>query len=149
MSIQPDTPSEVAHLVEVYHRHGIHRRDEDFWAWERVHEIVNGPDAERAFTLVLALVRSAGDDRLEHVGAGAVEDMVEHHSAVLIDQIEAEARRDPRFREALGSIWLVAEDIAPPILARLQEVTGGTILVATQAELDAVEREYEREHFDP
>jgi hypothetical protein len=96
--------------------------------------------------LVLALVRTAPDDRLEHVGAGPVEDLVEKHAAALIDRIEAEARRDPRFREALGSIWLVAEDISAPILARLQDVTGGTILVATQAELDEAERRYWEEN---
>jgi hypothetical protein len=142
MSPELETPAEIAHLVEVYHRHGIHRRDEDFWAWERVSDIVRGPNVERAFALVLALVRAAPDDRLEHVGAGPVEDLVQHHSATLIDKIEAEARRDPRFREALGSIWLVAEEVSPLVLARLQEVTGGTILVATEAELDAAERRY-------
>lgn len=148
MSPQPDTPSEFVHLVEVYHRYGIHDRKEDFWAWERVQDIIRGADAQQAFALVVALVRSAGDDRLEHVGAGPVEDLVQQHSAALIDELETEARRDPRFREALGSIWLVAEDISPPILARLQEVSGGTILVATQAELDEVAREYDRKHFD-
>ena len=149
MNLEPETPSEFADLVEVYHRNAIHGRKEDFWAWERVHDIIRGADAQQAFTLVVALVRSAGDDRLEHIGAGPVEDLVEWHAAALIDQLEAEAHRDPRFREALGSIWLVAEDIAPPLLARLQTVTGGTILVATQADLDAVAEEYARKHLDP
>src|SRR5687768_11985937 len=149
MSAQDDTPSELAHLVEVYHRHGLQRRDEDFWAWQRVHDIVNGPDPEHAFALVLALVAAAPDHRLEHVGAGAVEDIVETHAPVLIDRFEIEARRDPRFREALGSIWLVAEEIDPLILARLQDVTGGTILVATQAELDEAERRYFEENPSP
>ena len=141
MNIQPDAPSEIADLVEVYHRHGIHRRDEDFWAWKQVHDIVNGPDAERAYTLVLALVAAAPDERLEHVGAGAVEDMVEKHGPVLIDRIEAQARRDPRFTDALASIWLVIDDIDPDILGRLQVVTGGRIDVTTQAEIDAAARE--------
>jgi hypothetical protein len=43
ISAHAETPSELGHLVEVYHRHGIHRRAEDFWAWERVHEIVTVP----------------------------------------------------------------------------------------------------------
>ena len=143
MSTQPDARSEIADLVEVYHRHGIYRRDEDFWAWQEVHAIVNGPDAERAYTLVLALVHAAPDERLEHVGAGAVEDMVEKHAAVLIDRIEAQAWRDARFREALGSIWLVTDDTDPAVLARLQAATDGRIEVTTQAEIDAVAKEYE------
>jgi uncharacterized protein DUF6869 len=149
MKLERDTPSEFADLIEVYHRHGIHDRKEDFWAWERVHDIARGADAQRAFRLVVGLVRAAPDDRLEHLGAGPVEDLVQHHSAALIDQLEAEARSDPRFREALGSIWLVAEDISPPILARLQNATGGTILVATQAELDQVAKEFEGEELRP
>ena len=146
MSAQAETPSEFTDLVEVYHRHGLQRRDEDFWAWERVHDIVNGPDPERAYALVLALIAAAPDHRLEHVGAGAVEDMVENHATVLIDRIEAEAKRDPRFREALGSIWLVADEIDPLLLARLQTATGGTILVATQAEIDESARRYYEEN---
>jgi hypothetical protein len=143
MSPLSETPEEIAHLLEVYHRHGRDGRDEDFWAWDRVHDIVRGTDPQRAYDLVRELVRTAPDDRLEHVGAGPVEELVMHHSASLIDQIEAEAQLNPRFCEALASIWLVAEDILAPVLARLQAVTGGRILVATQAEIDAVAGEYD------
>jgi hypothetical protein len=143
MSTQPEMPGDLAHLLEVYHRYGRDGRDEDFWAWERVDEIVAGEDAQRGYDLVRQLVRSAPDDRLEHIGAGPLETLVMNHSATLIDQLEAEAQVDPRFREALASIWLVVEDILAPVLARLQAVTEGRILVATQAEIDATAPEYE------
>jgi hypothetical protein len=142
MTRRPETPDELARLVDVYHRHSTLRRDQDFWACERVHEIVADADAERAFRLVLELVRSAADHHLQAVGAGAVEKLVKRHAAALIDQIEAEARRDARLREALGSVWLVAEDVPAHVLARLQEASGGTILVSTRAELDAEQRAY-------
>lgn len=140
MTRRAETPDELARLVDVYHRHATERRDEHFWACERVHEIVAGADADRAFQLVLALVRSAADHRLDAVGAGPVERMVQRHGAALIDRIEDEARSNARFREALGSVWLVEENVPAPVLARLQEVTEGTILVSTRAELDAEQR---------
>ena len=140
MTRRPETPDELARLVDVYHRYATQRGDENYWACERVHEIVAGADADSAFQLVLALVRSAADHRLAAIGAGPVEKMVQRHGAALIDQIEDEARSDARFREALGSIWLVEENVPAPVLARLQEVTEGSILVSTRAELDAEQR---------
>jgi hypothetical protein len=82
-------------------------------------------------------VRTAPDELLEYIGAGPVEDLVNRHGAALIEKIEDEAKRDPRFREALASIWLVADDINHDVLSRLQAVTGNQILVASQAEIDA------------
>jgi hypothetical protein len=124
-------------LVTVYHRHGATHDDADFWAWERVDDIIRGPAAERAWELVSTLVRTAPDELLEYIGAGPVEDLVNRHGAALIEKIEDEAKRDPRFREALASIWLVADDINHDVLSRLQAVTGNQILVASQAEIDA------------
>jgi hypothetical protein len=149
MSTQPETPGELAGLVEAYQRHIRHGGDDEFWAWERVHDIVADPDANRAYDLVLKLVCSAPDNQLGRVGAGPVEKLVRYHSSALIDQIESEARTDPRFCEALASIWLVADDIVPSVLARLQAVTNGRILVATQAEIDATAREYEERDAAP
>jgi hypothetical protein len=74
---------------------------------------------------------------LEYVGAGPVEDLVCTHGATLVDSIAVEATRDPRFCEALASIWLIVEEIPEAVLSRLQAVTNGRILVATQAEIDA------------
>ena len=131
-------------LIEAYHRHGAHKRDEDFWAWEAAGDIARGQDAERAWELVIALIRSAPDDRLTFVGAGTLEDLVSTHAANLIDRIVAEAEHDPRFREALASIWLVVEDVPPMALQRLQTVTGNRILIATQAEIEEAGAEAER-----
>ena len=127
----------ILELADAYHRYGETNADGDFWAWQRVEDIVCGPVAEEAWELVVTLIRTAPDERLEYIGAGPVEDLVNRHGAALIDSIEGEAKRDPRFREALASIWLVSDDILPNVLSRLQAVTGGQIHVATQAEIDA------------
>jgi hypothetical protein len=137
MTEPQEDPTDIADLVEVYHRYGAEHHAEDFWAWDRVKQIVCSADAERAWQLVQAIVRSAPDNRLEYVGAGPVEDLVVYHGRALIDWIVGEASRDSRFQTALASIWLVEEDIASDVLRRLQQATGGRILVATQAEIDA------------
>ena len=137
MTRQPDGDIPITDLAIAYHRYGETRSDADFWAWERVTEIVRGPTAERAWEMVVALVRSASDEGLEYVGAGPVEDLVCIHGAALIDWIDGEARRDPRFRETLASVWLMVEEIPEAVLARLQAATDGQIRVATQAEIDA------------
>ena len=133
----------VATLVRYY----AQKHDGDFWAWMTASDIVSGSDPERAFSLVQALVRAAPDDQLETIGAGEVEVLVTTHVAALIDSLESEARRDPRFCEALASIWLIADNIPPDALRRLQAVTGNRILVATQAELDA-SRSSDSEQFE-
>lgn len=137
MTRQPNPSPSISDLAAAYHRYGATRADADFWAWERVTEIVRGPAAELAWELVTSLVRSTVDERLEYVGAGPVEDLVCIHGVTLIDWIEGESRRDPRFREALASIWLVAEEIPHDVLSRLQAATDGQIRVTTQGAVDA------------
>jgi hypothetical protein len=126
-------------LIDTYVRHAILGQPEDFWAWEDVYEIVHGPDGGAAFRLVVDLVRAVPDDRLEHVGAGPVEDLVVNFGPQLIEQIVVAAGKDPRFRKALASVWLVVEDLPEKVLERLQEATGGQIATSRQAELEAVE----------
>ena len=142
------SPTESEHLVAIYHRYGREGEDTDFWAYDRVGEIVQGSDSARAWELVLALVRTADDDRLDYVGAGPVEDLVNRHGSTLVDSIVAEARRDSRFRQALASIWLVQEDVQPEVLRRLRDATHGKILVATQAEIDAANPKVDRKPLD-
>jgi len=137
MTRQPKRDIPISELATAYHRYGETRSDADFLAWERVTEIIRGPTAEKAWEIVVALVRSASDAQLEYIGAGPVEDLVCTHGATLIDSIAAEAKRDPRFCEAVASIWLVAEEIPEAVLAKLQAVTNGQMRVATQAEIDA------------
>jgi hypothetical protein len=143
MTGQPKSP-DLRTLVDTYVRHAVARRDEDFWAWDAVGDVVRGEDPERAFSIVQELVRAVPDHQLEYVGAGPVEELVTHHSAALVAWLEGEARRDPRFREALASVWLIADHIRPDVLARLQAATGNRIRVATQAELDAAREEHDR-----
>jgi len=131
-----DQPT-TAQLATAFLQHAATNADEDFWAYDRVGEIVRGPDAQAAWEICVGLVRAAPDEQLGYIGAGPIEDLVCRHGAALIEWLEGEAKRDSRFREALASIWLVADDIPREVLLRLQESTGGRILVHTRAEIDA------------
>ncbi|HEX8670645.1 MAG TPA: hypothetical protein VF710_02100 [Longimicrobium sp.] len=88
--------------------------------------IWNGP-AQTAWRLVLELLRTAPDDDLGFYAAGPLEDLVRLHGAELIDELEAEARRDSRFRWALGCIWLSHGELPPDVLARVVHASGNQI----------------------
>ena len=114
-------------LITAYLRHIAENTDDDFWAWEAVGEMSRAPNAEDAWDLVVALVRRAPEDQLGRVGAGPLEDMVDTHGSALVEWIEGESRRDPRFKEALSRIWLTRGTVPAPVEARIVAASGGRI----------------------
>ena len=88
--------------------------------------IWDGP-ARTAWHLVLELLRTAPDDELGFYAAGPLEDLVRLHGAEIIGEIEAEARRDSRFRWALGCIWLSHGELPADVLARVVRASGDEI----------------------
>ena len=114
-------------LITAYLRHLAERTDADFWAWEAVGEIARGPSAEAAWDLVVELVRRAPDEALGQIAAGPIEDMINVHGPALVEWIEGESQRDPRFRESLGGVWLTTGELPPEIEARIVAASGGRI----------------------
>ena len=108
------------------------------WAGDHVKDLV-WHDAEAAWPLVLRLIREAPDDRLEYVAAGDLEDLVRVHGPTMIDRIEAQAAADPRFRWALGCIWLSRGALPPDVEARVVAASGGEILVLNVDENEGIE----------
>lgn len=63
-------------------------------------------DQEAAWPMLLALIERAPDDEsLAFVAAGPLEDMILKRHDRFGDRILGEARRNPRFRHALGGVW--------------------------------------------
>jgi hypothetical protein len=61
---------------------------------------------ERAWPVILELIRRAPDsDALVHIGASALEDLVNGHGREFESRILDRATRDPRFRAALAVVW--------------------------------------------
>jgi hypothetical protein len=56
------------------------------------------------------------DDSLAYLGAGPVEELVIHHAARFIEEIDTAARTNERFRYALRCAWF--DDSVDPSLAR-------------------------------
>lgn len=119
----------AAELAKAYLKHHRTNAEADFWAWEEVTDrtAYSDSNADDAWELVLALVALAADDELGYVGAGPVEDFVRRFGAERIEQVEMQARRDPRFRVALGRIWLSRDGLPPPILERVVRASNGQI----------------------
>jgi len=60
---------------------------------------------EYQWQIVLALVRGVVERKLGYVAAGPLEACLAKFGEELIDRVEAEAARSPRFRRALGDVW--------------------------------------------
>jgi hypothetical protein len=114
-------------LITAYLRHTGQKTVDDEWAWNAVEHIVRGHSAEAAWDLVVGLVRRAPDAQLGQVAAGPLEDMINVHGPGLVEWIEGESRRDPRFKEALGRVWLSRGTMPLAVEARIVAASGGRI----------------------
>ena len=108
-------------LIEAYFRHAAAGFDDqrDVWAWDAVDDVIWHGTADEIWMLVLDLVERAPDALMGSVTSGPLEYAIAEHGGDLIDRIEAEAAIDPRFRRALGGVWLEQNELPPDLLARL------------------------------
>ncbi len=94
-----------------------------FWAAERFMEIIHMDEApEEYFEAILEVLRrDPGDEVLTVLAAGPLEDLIHHHGQQYIGRIEAESRRNPKFRYLLGGVW---ESSTADIWARIEHARG-------------------------
>jgi hypothetical protein len=99
--------------------------DEGFWAWEAINELVfNSP--EEAWLVILELIRLAPSERiLADIAAGPLEDLIRNHTDAIIDRVEQEARRDPKFRLCLTGVWY-GNDLSQDVRARIEKYTSSS-----------------------
>ena len=110
----------------IWLRYESEKRNEDFWAWDELTwTVADAP--ERAWPVILELVRQATDEQLGAIGAGPIEQLVQNHVAAFVDRIEAQVFRDPRFQEALAAIWLNTWNQEPGLITRIVAASGGQI----------------------
>ena len=107
-------------LADTYLRHHMTRSEDDFWAWQRVTEIVRSGDLDRAWEITLLLLRKAPDDHvLDYIAAGPLEDFIDGYGDRGLDQAEQACDNDSRLQYALSGIWLLPDS---PVLQRWQEL---------------------------
>ena len=91
--------------------------------WRRQLEASESPDDEGSFVVdrlareepevgwsvilaILERIDAEPSSRLFQVlAAGPLEDLLSHHGSALVDRVEAEAQRNPRFNLLLGGVW--------------------------------------------
>jgi len=146
----PGFDQDIPSIVAGYRRYveGL-RRDQDtdpVWApegdpdcdaYEQVQEVIRRGPEELAWRYILAILNAASDDDIATEAAGPLEELVRLRGSVLIGLIEEEARHDPRFRWALGQIWLTEGELPADILRRMVDASSGVIKVFSQSELKA------------
>ena len=115
-------------LIDVWLRHDRDRKEEDFWAWDRVNTIVQ-EDPKRGWSLICGLIDRASDDQLGSIGVGPIEDLVHRHHGAVIDKIVKEARRDARFRAALTWMWFTRGSMPSHVERQLLEATNNEMRV--------------------
>src|SRR5262245_36362678 len=115
-------------LVQAWVRHTRDRRPEDFWAFNKAHDVVRA-DARAGWNLVLAMVTAVPDELLGYVGVGPLEHIIDNHADVVIDKVVKEAASDPRFRGALCNSWFIHGALPPHAERKLVDATGGEIRI--------------------
>src|SRR5215469_7484675 len=93
-------------LADSYLRHQATKSDDDFWAWQRVDEIVRAGDLDRAWEITLLLLAKAPDDVLGYIAAGPLEDFIDGYANQGLDRAEQACNVDSRLQYALSGIWL-------------------------------------------
>jgi len=119
---------DLSPLLEAWLRYQRTTNHADFWAVQRMSEIVaREQSAEAAWAVVSALIARAPDDLLGAVAAGPLEDLVSYFAPELIDRIETAARRDPRTRSALARIWITHGTLPRDVERRIVAASNGGI----------------------
>jgi hypothetical protein len=100
---------DLSALADVYLRHHLTKRDEDFWAFEEVDRRVRS-DLSQAWAVTQAPVEKADTDlALGYVAAGPLEDVVDGYGDAALDLNEAACATNQKLQLALSGIWLEEE----------------------------------------
>ncbi len=89
----------------------------NWWAYDRLDELCRR-DPKAAWNVLNELVRMADSrELLEDIGVGPLEDFINNHAQIFIDELEARVDGDERLSQALGYAQL--RDSTHPMAARL------------------------------
>jgi len=80
--------------------------EEDEWAIDLLDYNLVRNSPEEAWPLILELVKAAQHKRhLSIIAAGSLEELINNHGASVIERIETEVRRNPRFAWTMLCVW--------------------------------------------
>jgi hypothetical protein len=79
--------------------------DKYFWAWENLNDLTS-KNPKLAWELILQIHRTEHSDWVTfNLAAGPLESLLVYCGDVVIDWVEKEARKDPKFNDLLGGVW--------------------------------------------
>jgi hypothetical protein len=76
-----------------------------FWAFSMLDNIVTDFPDEALLVISEILKLDASSAIIPSLAAGPVEDLLTRHGSMMIEKVEAEALRNPSFRNLLGGVW--------------------------------------------
>ena len=69
-------------IVEAYFHHFAENREEDWWAWQEVTDLVTQCPEKEGWEITLALIEKAPSKKaLAYVAAGPLEDLMSYHGS--------------------------------------------------------------------
>lgn len=89
--------------------------------WERLRQIAQKEDPERAWEIVKELLDRTPDKFLGYIGVGPLEDLVSFHGAQFIDRIEDYSVSNSRLKGALEAV-VIDQWVQPDVRKRLSKI---------------------------
>lgn len=122
----------IAATWVAYHDSADHPVDTDddphWWAVELLMSVEWNSDGRRVRGGLLALCRAAtGDDSLEAIGAGPIENVLHRPSADQIEWVISQASEDSQFRRALQNVW-IWDDVSEDDFVRIEAAAGAPLV---------------------
>ena len=97
-------------IATTYLRYFEAKRETDIWARDEVDTLVLR-DPERGWEITRTLVNKAlTEEALAYIAAGPLEDLLNHHGAAVMVQIEQECLTNDNLRLALSGVWIENEN---------------------------------------
>lgn len=118
---------EDARLIAAWIAHAAHASEETAWASDDV-TLLMLMHPERGWPLLLRIVDASPDAQLDYIGAGPLESLLATHGSAFGSLAAEQARRDPRLRTALSSVWLDYDSVPAEVAAEFTRLTGGRVL---------------------
>ena len=91
---------------------------------------------EAAWPLLLDLLAEVPADLVYQVGCGPLQSFVNAHGAAFVEQLTAQARESPRFREAVLEVDLRRGRLPEPVESRLVEAFGPRFVLLPELDPD-------------
>jgi hypothetical protein len=99
---------------------GSNQRELLSWTTDKEWELVR-ESPQDGWRLILAILQLDNSSEIQEVlSAGPLEDLLSYHGEAMIDAVEREARRNPRFAMLLGGVW--KNSMSEAVWSRVQAV---------------------------